>query len=159
MKKQAFDAIDIRILSAVQECGRLSKSALAEKVNLSPSPCWVRFKKLEKAGIIKSYHADIAIDKILTATKVVVTVSLKNHHKQDFDIFESYIQGIEEILQCDSTGGGFDYIMTVLCSSLAQFQAVMEKMLADEIGIDRYITYFVTREIKSSHADLGKLAY
>ncbi|MFT6753204.1 MAG: Lrp/AsnC family transcriptional regulator of ectoine degradation [Arenicella sp.] len=157
MSKHNLDAIDIRILSALQQCGRLSKLALAEKINLSPSPSWARFKKLEDAGFIKSYRAEIAIDKIREATRVIVTVSLKNHLKQDFEIFENHIQNIEDVVHCASTGGGFDYVMTLVCPSLSAFQSTMDKMVADEIGIKRYITYFVTREIKSSAPNLSKL--
>ncbi len=157
MSKTSLDRTDICILSALQKSGRLSKSALAEKVNLSSSPCWVRLKRLEKAGFIKGYHTDIALEKVMEFTKVIVTVSLKNHRKQDFEIFESYIENLDEITQCVTTGGGIDYIITVICSSFSHFQNVMEKMVADEIGIDRYITYFVTREVKASYPNLSKL--
>jgi Lrp/AsnC family transcriptional regulator of ectoine degradation len=157
LKKNGLDGADIRILCALQEYGRLSKSALAEKVGLSASPCWARFKKLEKAGYIKAYSAELAMDKICEFTKVMVTVSLKKHSKHDFETFESYINTIDDITHCVSTGGGFDYVMTVVCSNLARFQSLMENMVAREIGVDRYITYFVTREIKATQTNLSKL--
>jgi Lrp/AsnC family transcriptional regulator of ectoine degradation len=157
MKKNGLDSADIRILSALQECGRLSKTALAEKVGLSASPCWARFKKLEKAGFIKTYSAELALDKICESTKVMVTVSLKKHSKQDFETFESYIGALDAVTHCMSTGGGFDYVMTMVCASLSEFQHLMEQMVASEIGVDRYITYFVTREIKATHPNLSKL--
>jgi len=156
MKRIALDAADIRILSAVQHHGQLSKSALAEIVNLSPTPCWIRLNKLKKAGLIRSFHAKIAIDKIADLTKVIVTVSLKRHQKSDFKRFETRIQEVEEIVECVATGGGFDYVMTVISRNLFTFQSVMEQLLAEEIGIDRYLTYFVTREIKSTHLNLAK---
>ncbi|MGE4593920.1 MAG: Lrp/AsnC family transcriptional regulator, partial [Gammaproteobacteria bacterium] len=65
-----LDAIDIRILATVQECGRVSKTALAEKVNLSATPCWIRLNRLEKAGIIRGYHAEIAFELIAKMTTV-----------------------------------------------------------------------------------------
>ncbi|NKF33445.1 Lrp/AsnC family transcriptional regulator, partial [Pseudomonas sp. BGM005] len=52
-----LDAIDLRILDAVQRDGRITKLALAEKAGLSPTPCWMRLRKLEKAGVIIGYHA------------------------------------------------------------------------------------------------------
>ncbi|MDX1653903.1 MAG: Lrp/AsnC family transcriptional regulator, partial [Candidatus Competibacteraceae bacterium] len=54
-----LDAYDIRILAALQRDGRMTKTRLAEEIHLSPSPCWERLRKLEKAGIIRGYHARV----------------------------------------------------------------------------------------------------
>ena len=56
-----LDAIDLKILDAVQRDGRMTKLKLAEKVGLSPTPCWMRLRKLEKAGIVSGYHARVAV--------------------------------------------------------------------------------------------------
>lgn len=157
MKRTALEAVDIRILAALQEHGKLSKSALAEIVNLSPTPCWTRLDKLKKAGLIRGYHADIALDKIADFTKTFVTVSLKKHQKSDFERFESHILAVDQIIACAATGGGFDYVMTVISRNLSAFQLMMEQLLVAEIGIDRYFTYFVTREVKSAQADIELL--
>lgn len=157
MSKPDLDAIDIRILSVIQAQGQLSKSALAEAINLSPSACWSRFTRLKKSGFIKAYRADIALDKIVDFVKVILIVSLKTHRKSDFERFEKRIKEISEIIECISTGGGSDYVMTVISPDLAGFQALMEELLDDDIGIDRYFTYIVTRDIKSQTVDLGKL--
>ena len=157
MKKKGLDAIDIRILNAVQKHGRLSKNKLAEVVNLSPTPCWARLTKLKEAGFIRGYHADIALDYIGDCTQVIVTVALTHHRKSDFVRFETHIRELDEITECVATGGGMDYVMKVYTPSLADFQALMETMLAADIGIDRYMTYIATRTVKSEHPDLLKL--
>ncbi len=156
-EKHGLDATDIRILSAVQKHGQLSKTRLAEIVNLSPTPCWERLTRLKAAGFIRGYHADIALDRIAEFTQVVVTVSLAHHRKPDFDRFEACIRNIDEITGCVATGGGMDYVMTVLCPSLAAFQSLMESLLAAELGIERYMTYIVTREVKSEPPNLAAL--
>ena len=157
MKKLGLDATDIRILNAVQKHGQLSKTKLAELVNLSPTPCWARLDRLKSAGYIIGYHADLALDKIGDFTRVIVTVSLSKHRKSDFDKFESYIQSVDEVTECFATGGGMDYAMKVVCPSLVAFQDVMDAMLEAEIGIDRYMTYVTTRVIKSGPANIAKL--
>jgi Lrp/AsnC family transcriptional regulator, regulator of ectoine-degradation genes len=157
MKKVAIDAADIRILCAVQQHGQLSKTKLSELVNLSPTPCWVRFNRLKEAGLIRGYHADIAIDKIADVTRVVVTVSLKEHRKSDFNRFEAHINQVDEIVECIATGGGMDYVLKVVTLSLSGFQNVMEELLSAELGIDRYMTYITTREIKSAQLNLANL--
>lgn len=158
MKKTAVDAADIRILCALQKHGQLSKSKLAELVNLSPTPCWARFAKLKKAGLIRGYHADVAVSQIVDVSKVVVTISLKHHRKSDFERFEDHIRQLDEVTDCIATGGGMDYVMTVVTANLPAFQALMEGLLAAELGIDRYMTYIATRAIKSVQPNLARLA-
>jgi Lrp/AsnC family transcriptional regulator, regulator of ectoine-degradation genes len=158
MKKTAVDAADIRILCALQQHGPLSKSKLAALVNLSPTPCWARFAKLKRAGLIRGYHADVVVSQIVDVSKVVVTISLKHHRKTDFERFEDHIRQLDEVTDCIATGGGMDYVMTVVTAGLPAFQGLMEELLAAEFGIDRYMTYIVTREIKSVQPNLARLS-
>jgi Lrp/AsnC family transcriptional regulator, regulator of ectoine-degradation genes len=158
MKRLALDAADIRILAAIQQHGQLSKTRLAELVNLSPTPCWARLDRLKTAGFIRGYRGVIALERIGEFTQVVVTVSLTHHRKADFDRFESHIRSLDEITECIATGGGMDYVMKVITPSLPAFQALMEALLEADLGIDRYMTYIVTREVKSGPPNLARLA-
>ncbi|PWR04297.1 AsnC family transcriptional regulator [Meridianimarinicoccus roseus] len=158
MKRPGLDATDIRILSAVQQHGQLSKTKLAEIVNISPTPCWARLDRLKAAGFIRSYRAEIALDRVCDVTQVVVTVSLTHHRKTDFDRFEAFVRARDEFTDCIATGGGMDYVLRSVCPSLAAFQTLMEAMLDAELGVDRYMTYIVTRTVKTSQPNLLKLA-
>ncbi len=158
MKKTGLDATDIRILSAVQKHGQLSKTRLAEIVNLSPTPCWARLDRLKAAGFIRGYHAEIALDRIVDFTRVIVTISLTHHRRADFDRFESYIVHVDEITDCVATGGGMDYVMTIYVRNIATFETLMANLLDSDLGIDRYVTYFTTRTVKMANPDLSKLA-
>ena len=71
-----LDAIDLKILDAIQRDGRITKLALAEQVGLSPTPCWMRLAKLEKAGIVSGYHARIAMRAIAPIATVLMEVTL-----------------------------------------------------------------------------------
>lgn len=158
MKKLGLDATDIRILSAVQQHGQLSKTRLAALVNLSPTPCWARLDRLKAAGYIRGYHAELALERIVDFTQVVVTVSLGSHHKSDFQRFEDHILKHDEVIDCIATGGGMDYVMRVATPSLGAFQAIMDEMLSADLAIDRYMTYIATRQIKTGRPNLAKLA-
>ena len=158
MKNFRVDAADIRILSTVQKYGQLSKIKLAEMVNLSPTPCWERLSRLKAAGFIRGYRGIIALDRLGDITQVVVTVSLTHHRKADFERFEARVRALDEVTECIATGGGMDYVMKVVCPSMSAFQSLMESLLSEELGIDRYMTYIVTREVKSDSPDLAKLA-
>lgn len=157
MKKFGLDSTDIRILSAIQQHGQLSKTKLAEIANISATPCWARLDRLKAAGFIRGYHADIALDRIADFTQVVVTISLTHHRKVDFDRFEAVVRTLDEIIDCVATGGGMDYVMVTITPNLAAFQSLMETLLAAGLGIDRYMTYIATRRVKSSKPNLVKL--
>ena len=157
MKKPGLDATDIRILSAVQQHGQLSKTKLAELVNLSPTPCWARLDRLKAAGFIRGYHASLALERIVDFTQVVVTVSLSHHRKADFDRFEAMIRGMDEVTECIATGGGMDYVLKTVTPSLAAFQVLMDEILSSDVAIDRYMTYIATRQVKTSQPNLAKL--
>ena len=151
MRHDRLDATDIRILAAVQKEGRLSKAALAERVNLSPSPCWTRLRRLEDSGLIRAYHAEIALDRVARFTTVLVEVTLKQHRYEDFQRFETAIAGIDPVVECLATGGGVDYLLKVVAPDIEAYQALIDDMLQREIGIDRYFTYIVTRTVKHRH--------
>lgn len=128
----------------------MTKSALAERVNLSPTPCWERLKRLEKAGFIRGYHADIALDKLAPLTTVMVELTLKQHRYQDFQTFERHIRDIDEIVECHATGGGVDYLLKVMARDIDAYQRLIDGLLKADIGIDRYFTYVVTRPVKTA---------
>lgn len=157
MKKVVLDAVDIRILSAVQQHGQMSKNCLAELVNLSATPCWLRLTKLKKMGLITGYRGQVAVDKVIDLTRVFLTISLKSHKKSDFDRFEKRMQSIDEVVECFATGGGIDYVVKVVTTSLSDFQILIQALLDEELGIDRYYIYVVTKEIKSTTLSLSKL--
>jgi len=157
MKRTGLDATDIRILSAVQSHGQLSKTRLAEIVNLSPTPCWARLDRLKAAGYIRSYRAEIALERIVDFTRVIVTVSLTHHRRADFDRFERHIAKVDEIADCVATGGGMDYIMTIYVRNVAAFETLMADLLDSDLAIDRYVTYFTTRTVKTMPPNLAKL--
>lgn len=157
MKKLGLDATDIRILSAVQRHGPLSKTRLAEIANISATPCWARLDRLKAAGLIRGYRADIALERVCDFTQVVVTVSLRHHRKADFERFESWIAAQNQIVDCIATGGGMDYVMKTVCPTLAAFQGLMQAMLDAELGVDRYMTYIATRVVKAGMPDIASL--
>ncbi|NVD40042.1 Lrp/AsnC family transcriptional regulator [Ensifer sp. HO-A22] len=143
-----LDAIDLRILDAIQRDGRITKLALAEKVGLSPTPCWMRLRKLEKAGIISGYHAHVALRRVAPVASVMVELTLANHRQADFDRFERAVRDTPEIVCCWSVGGGVDYIMKIVAADIDAYQRLIDALLDRELGIARYFTYIVTKTVK-----------
>ena len=145
-----LDAIDIKILATLQKEGRITKLALAERVNLSPTPCWERLKRLQNAGFIAGYRAEIALAKLGSATTVLVEVTLKQHRIEDFEVFERTVRQVPEIVECLATGGGIDYLLKIVSPDIDAYQRLIDELLTANIGIDRYFTYVVTRTVKSA---------
>lgn len=159
MSSLRLDAIDLKILDAIQRDGRITKLALADKVGLSPTPCWLRLRKLEKAGMISGYHARLELRAIAPITSVLMEVTLGSHRQADFDRFERAIRDLPQIVACWAVGGGVDYILKVVARDIDAYQRLVDGLLEREIGIDRYFTYIVTRTVKEDAAlPLGELA-
>ena len=145
-----LDATDLRILGTLQRRGRITKTALAEEVHLSPTPCWERLKRLEQAGLIRGYHATLDLDRLGAVTTVLVEVTLKQHRYEDFQRFEAALRQVEEIVEAHATGGGIDYLLKVVVPDIDTYQRLIDRLLLQEVGIDRYFTYIVTRTVKSA---------
>jgi Lrp/AsnC family transcriptional regulator, regulator of ectoine-degradation genes len=143
-----LDGIDLKILAAVQRDGRITKLKLAEMVGLSPTPCWLRLRKLEQTGIILGYHARLSPRRIAPFATVLVEVVLANHRQIDFERFEQAIAGLDEVTDCWSVGGSLDYVLKIVVRDIDTYQRLIDRMLAAQIGIARYFTYIVTKTVK-----------
>ncbi len=152
MTSLKLDPIDLRILDAIQRDGRITKLALAERVGLSPTPCWMRLRRLEKAGIISGYHARVEPRLVAPIATVLMEVTLASHRQADFDRFERAVRASPEVVACWSVGGGIDYMLKVVARDIDAYQRFVDAMLEREIGIDRYFTYIVTRTVKDEPA-------
>jgi Lrp/AsnC family transcriptional regulator, regulator of ectoine-degradation genes len=144
-----LDRYDIAILRVLARDGRITKSRLAEEVNLSISPTWERVRKLEESGVIKGYRAELDWVGVINANRIVVEVTLARHTEQDMRRFEEVMQAAPEVVQCYATGGGVDYVLHVVSRDINHYQRFIDSLLMSELGIERYFTYIVTKVVKS----------
>ena len=140
-----LDSIDLNILAALQRNGRMTNSALAEQVNLSPSPCLQRTKRLEDAGFIQGYSADIDLGRIGDTLTVFTEITLTGHRSENFRTFEAGIKRFPQVLECHLISGGYDYLLKFICRSILDYQDTIESILADELGIEKYFSYVVIK--------------
>ena len=152
MPRTPLDDRDIAILSVLSREGRIAKTELARRVNLSATPCWQRLKRLEQAGLIRGYRADVALSKLGPHVVVFVTVELESHRAENFQAFERAVALHDEVVGCWAIGGGYDYLMQVVTRDVASYQSLIDAMLAARIGLKRYFTYIVTKEVKAQAA-------
>ena len=141
-----FDRFDLKILVHLQREGRCSNVDLAESVGLSPSPCLLRTKRLQETGLIRGFGAEIALEKLGDHVIVFSEVTLGSHRPQDFHKFEEAAARYQEIVECYNVSGGYDYLLKIVAPGVGYFQALMDKMLEDDIGIERFASRIVLRQ-------------
>jgi Lrp/AsnC family transcriptional regulator of ectoine degradation len=147
-----LDQRDLQILRVLSVEGRITKSALADRIGLSPTPCWDRLKKLEQAGLIDGYGARINLKKLAPHVTVFVAVEISDHTAASFHTFEEAMQRFDEITACWALGGGFDYLLQIVTRDIDAYQRLIDDMLAAAIGLSRYFTYVVTKPVKGNTA-------
>lgn len=140
-----LDRIDLRILCHLQRNGRTPNVDLADAVGLSPSPCLTRVKRLEKAGYITGYGAHVELEKLGPVQMVFTQITLADHRREDFVKFESCIRNVDEIVECHLVSGGFDYLVKFVTRSVVHYQTVVESLLDQRIGIDKYFSFIVIK--------------
>jgi len=147
-----LDQRDLEILRVLSTEGRITKAALAERIGLSPTPCWDRLKKLEQGGLIEGYGARINLKKLAPHVTVFVAVELADHTAASFQSFEAAMQRYEEVVACWALGGGFDYLLQIVTRDIDAYQRLIDAMLDARIGLSRYFTYVVTKPVKGQSA-------
>ncbi len=146
-----IDPIDRRILDRLQHEGRLSNAELAEKVGLSPSPCWRRVKALEEAGVIKGYAALLEAKSVGLSVNVFVSVSLSTQVEKALQAFEKAAAERPEVMECYLMTGDSDYLLRVVVPDLEAYERFV--MAFTKIpGIAQIRSSFALRPVKQGTA-------
>ena len=143
-----MDAIDRAILRQLQADGRISNAELAERVRLSPSPCLRRVRALERAGVIRGYHADVDPAALGRGFEVTVHVELTLKDRATVEAFEAGIAGFGEVLECRRMFGLPDYVVRVAVADQEAYEAFYMNRLAELPGLARVNSQFAMKVIK-----------
>jgi Lrp/AsnC family transcriptional regulator, leucine-responsive regulatory protein len=131
MPKPTLDAIDTRIIAALQADGRLSNHQLAERIGLSPSPCLRRVKRLEREGYIESYRAVLQRDRVGLGFTAFVTVKIEGHADLAADTLQDAMIAMPEVVACHMVSGDSDYLLEVVVPDRESYQAFLVEKLLD----------------------------
>jgi len=149
MPKPELDAIDRRILEALQNNARLSNVELARAAGLSPSPCLRRVRALEDGGVIRRYATLLDQAAVGLPVSVFVSVTLDRQVEPVLEAFEDVVQRRPEVVECYLMTGDADYLLRVVVSDLEAYERFLKDHLTRFPGV---------RSIKSSFA-LKQVAY
>jgi Lrp/AsnC family leucine-responsive transcriptional regulator len=143
-----LDAIDRKILEILQLEGRISNLKLAERVNLTPTPCLERVKRLERDGYITGYGARLDPARLGLGMLVFIEVTLDRTTPDVFDRFAAAVKLLPTVLECHMLAGGFDYLLKVRVADMTEYRSLLGDLLTAISGIAQTHTYVVMEEVK-----------
>ena len=142
-----MDAVDRKILAALQEDGRLTVTELAGRVGLSVSPCHRRLRELERRGAIRGYRAVVDADSLGLSFEALVFVTMGREDRDTLAAFEDAVAAIPNVVQAQRLFGDPDYLLRVLTADLAAYQRLQDDKLTSLPGVQRMTSTLVMKRI------------
>jgi Lrp/AsnC family transcriptional regulator, leucine-responsive regulatory protein len=145
-----LDFIDHKLLDVLQQDGRLSITDLSKRVNLSPTPCTLRIRKLEEQGVIQGYSARVSPQALGISLLVFVTVKLRGTDEATLRAFNAAVKPVKQILECHMTGGGFDYLLKLRVKDMQEYRQILGGVIGELPMVEGTHSYFVMEEVKET---------
>jgi DNA-binding Lrp family transcriptional regulator len=149
MKENAMDALDLAILGALLEDGRLSQVELAERIPLSATAIARRIRALEEKGVIQGYQARINRQALGLGMTVIVHIGLTSQNEDLLEAFEAAVAAAPSVVSCHLMSGEDDYLLTVMARDLADFERIHKEQLARLPGVARLKSSFALRSVSN----------
>ncbi|HEV7717419.1 MAG TPA: Lrp/AsnC family transcriptional regulator [Arsenicitalea sp.] len=146
-----LDAIDHKIIAALQANGRVTAQELSERVGLSPSPCARRVRLLEESGVIKGYVAVIDQSKIGLPISAFASIKLVRQHEEDLDSFAEAVALWPEVVDCYLMTGQRDYLMRIVVRDLEAYERFLKEKLTRLKWVASIETSFALGQVKRSN--------
>ena len=150
MSGHKFDEIDRHILEILQDNAKTTNAKLSQDVGLSPAPTLERVKKLEQAGVLKSYHAVLDKEKIGLGVTTFVQITLQAHRKQYIDDFVRDIMAIDEVIECHHVTGNGDFLLKITCTDIPAYQRFILEKISEIPSVADINTIMVLSTFKDS---------
>ena len=131
MSAAELDRIDLLLLAELQRAARQTHAELAERVHLSPSACLRRVQRLERAGVISGYRAEVDPERLGLGLQAFVRVQLKSHDAERIDTFARQVNAWPEVVACHALTGDMDYLLHVMVRDLGHFSRFLLDRLLD----------------------------
>ena len=145
-----LDRTDRRILECLQADGRISNVQLARKVNLTPTPCIERVKRLERQGYIRGYTAILEPELVNAGLLVFVEIDLSRNSPNAFRRFRDEARRLPEILECHLVSGNFDYLIKARVSDVKAYRELLGEKILSLPGVNGSRSYVVMEEVKET---------
>ena len=146
-----MDEVDRQILSLLQSDATLNLNEIAQRVHLSPTPCWRRIQKLEREGFVRKRVALLDADKLNVGVTVFVGIKTNQHNQAWFDRFNQAVTAIPEVVEFYRMSGDVDYLLRVVVPDIASYDAFYKKLIS-RIAISKVSSAFAMEQIKYTTA-------
>jgi DNA-binding Lrp family transcriptional regulator len=143
-----LDLLDLKILAELQQDSSLTNVELARRVHLSPSPCLMRVKALEAAGVIQRYVALTDPKALGLGLNVFISISLKEQTREALAEFERRIAEHEEVMECYLMTGDSDYLIRVAVADIAALERFILNQLTPIPGIEKIRSSFALKQVR-----------
>ncbi|SRR5258706_2402575 len=140
--------VEMTILEHLQRDARLSSADLASQLNSSTTSVWRRIKKLEEAGLVRGYHAQIDARELGFGIESFLTVSVHSHDERSIHLFEAAVAAIDDIVSCHLVSGTGDYLLRVVSKDMESYADFITRVAATLPGVRETHSAFVLRTIK-----------
>ena len=147
---KSLDRTDRRILECLQADGRISNVQLARKVNLTPTPCIERVKRLEKQGYIRGYTAILNPELVNAGLLVFVEIDLSHNSPDAFRRFREEARRLPEIMECHLVSGNFDYLIKARVSDMKAYRELLGEKILSLPDVKGSRSYVVMEEVKET---------
>ena len=142
-----MDKFDRKILSVLSVEGRISMTALGERVGLSKTPVTARVKRLEEEGVITGYRATLSASKLGVEHIAFLEVKLSDTREKALDAFNQAVRAIPEVEACHMIAGGFDYLIKVRTSDIFAYRQVLGEQLSRLPNVASTSTYISMQSV------------
>jgi Lrp/AsnC family leucine-responsive transcriptional regulator len=142
-----MDEYDRKIISVLSIEGRISMTALGERVGLSKTPVTARVKRLEEEGVITGYRATLSASKLGVEHIAFLEVKLSDTREKALDAFNQAVRAIPEVEACHMIAGGFDYLIKVRTSDIFAYRQVLGEQLSRLPNVASTSTYISMQSV------------
>jgi Lrp/AsnC family leucine-responsive transcriptional regulator len=145
-----LDRFDDAILRVLAVEGRISATELARRIGLSKSPTQARMKRLEDAGIITGYRANLDPIRMGLAHVAFVEVRLSDTREAALQAFNKAVMAVPEVEQCHMIASRFDYLLKVRTADIQDYRRVLAEQISalpHVAGTSTYVAMEAVKEI------------
>jgi Lrp/AsnC family transcriptional regulator len=141
---------DIQILDALQQDAGLTTQEIADKINMSQSPCWRRINRLEEQGFIEHKVALLNREKLGMDVVVFATINLTTQGRDNLEDFEREVEILEEVMECYTMAGTWDYMLKIVVKDIRHYELFVREKLTKLANIREVHSHIAVTEIKNS---------
>ena len=146
-----MDAIDRKILAALQDDASLSVAEIGQRVGLSSTPCWKRIQRLEADGVITKRVALVDQDKLGLGITVFVSIETSDHSQEWLARFATLVSAMPEVMEFYRMAGDVDYMLRVVATDMQSYDTFYKRLIAT-VPLKNVTSRFAMEKIKSTTA-------